>query len=420
MTTWLCGLDDRYTMAAPSCFVTSFRRNLENELPADTEQCPPRALALGLDHVDFLAALAPKPVIVLTKERDYFDVRGGEQGYAQLHALYGWFGAQQQVALFTGPTGHGYSQENRQAMYAWFQRACGRDGAASEPALRVEPDEALWCTPHGQVAPLGSKSIAVFTAERARQLQASRGEPRGDELRRAVQQRLRLDLPNGVPEYRILRPRSGRGFPLPQFTTYAVETELGVQAIVYRLDRETHLARPPQGERPVLLYVSDLSSDDELRHDAWLRELIRGASDREIYTCDVRGCGESQPDTCDEDSFGQPYGSDYFYAIHAIMLDDPYPGQKARDVLQVVRWLEAQGRSDIHLVAQGRGTIPAAIAALLAGNVRAVTLRNAPDSFQQMAESETYDWPLSCLIPGVLELFDLPDVYSELAVDRLR
>lgn len=47
------------TMAAPSCFVTTFRRNLENELPADTEQCPPRALALGLDHEDFVAAMAP-------------------------------------------------------------------------------------------------------------------------------------------------------------------------------------------------------------------------------------------------------------------------------------------------------------------------------------------------------------------------
>ena len=31
----------------------------ENELPADTEQCPPKTLALGLDHSDFLAALAP-------------------------------------------------------------------------------------------------------------------------------------------------------------------------------------------------------------------------------------------------------------------------------------------------------------------------------------------------------------------------
>ena len=61
MTTWLCGVEDRWTMAAPSCFVTEFRRNMENELGADMEQCPPRALALGLDHEDFLAALAPKP-----------------------------------------------------------------------------------------------------------------------------------------------------------------------------------------------------------------------------------------------------------------------------------------------------------------------------------------------------------------------
>ena len=40
MTTWLCGLDDRWTMAAPSCFVTELRRNMENELAADTEQMP--------------------------------------------------------------------------------------------------------------------------------------------------------------------------------------------------------------------------------------------------------------------------------------------------------------------------------------------------------------------------------------------
>ena len=44
MTTWLCGLDDRWTMAAPSCFVTELRRNMENELGADMEQIPPRAL----------------------------------------------------------------------------------------------------------------------------------------------------------------------------------------------------------------------------------------------------------------------------------------------------------------------------------------------------------------------------------------
>src|SRR3954471_2338845 len=81
MTTWLCGLDARWTMAAPGCFITTFRRNLENELPADTEQCPPAALARGLDHSDFLAAMAPRPVIILAKEQDYFDVRGAREAY---------------------------------------------------------------------------------------------------------------------------------------------------------------------------------------------------------------------------------------------------------------------------------------------------------------------------------------------------
>ena len=98
MTTWLCGLDDRWTMAAPSCFVTELRRNMENELAADTEQSPPRALALGLDHEDFLAAMAPKPVIILAKEKDYFDARGNEAAYARLKRLYRLLGAEENVA----------------------------------------------------------------------------------------------------------------------------------------------------------------------------------------------------------------------------------------------------------------------------------------------------------------------------------
>ena len=30
MTTWLCGVEPRWTMGAPSCFVTTLRRNAEN------------------------------------------------------------------------------------------------------------------------------------------------------------------------------------------------------------------------------------------------------------------------------------------------------------------------------------------------------------------------------------------------------
>jgi dienelactone hydrolase len=174
MTTWLCGVEDRWTMAAPSCFVTEFRRNMENELGADMEQCPPRTLALGLDHEDFLAALAPKPIIILAKEKDYFDARGNEAAYHRLKSLYRLLGAEDNIAYFVGPTYHGYSQENREAMYRWFNRCTGISDAKTEPKLVLEKDETLLATSRGQVAELKSKTIYGFTQEKSRALAARR------------------------------------------------------------------------------------------------------------------------------------------------------------------------------------------------------------------------------------------------------
>ena len=132
MSTWLCGVEQRWTMAAPSCFVTTFRRNAENELPADTEQCPPRALALGLDHSDFLAAQAPDPVILLGKEKDYFDARGVEESYRRLKRLYALLGAEDKIATFSGPTYHGYTKRTAGdvSLVQSGDRCFGRPGRA--------------------------------------------------------------------------------------------------------------------------------------------------------------------------------------------------------------------------------------------------------------------------------------------------
>ena len=61
------------------------------------------------------------------------------------------------------------------------------------------------------------------------------------------------------------------------------------------------------------------------------------------------------PNTCGSNTFDEPYGCDYFYAIHSLMLDRPYLGQKTLDVLRVLEWLAAHGYDDVHLVATGWG-----------------------------------------------------------------
>ena len=423
MTTWLCGVESRWTMAAPGCFVTTFRRNLENELPADTEQCPPHALALGLDHADFLACMAPKPVVILAKEKDFFDVRGAEEAYRRLKHLYRLLGAEDGVKLHIGPTGHGYTIENREAMYGWFNKATGASDVRAEPKLAIEKEADLYAAPKGQVSELKSKTVFSFTAQRAQQWNAVRklGAAPAASLADKLTAALKLPKPGGPPDYRIVRPVAGRKYPRPHATAYVLETEKPAVAVVYRLGDEAFYARPPKDDGPAVLYVSHHSADVELRGEPLLAELVKAEPKGAFYACDVRGVGESRPDTCGGPNQAHtPYGSDYFYAIHGIMLDRPYVGQKTFDVLRVLDWLKDVGHKDVHLVAKGWGTIPATFAAVLSPLVTRVTLKNALTSYEDIARSETYAWPLSSFVPGVLASFDLGDCYAALKAKKLR
>ncbi|MBN2328612.1 MAG: prolyl oligopeptidase family serine peptidase [Candidatus Omnitrophica bacterium] len=419
MTTWLCGWESRWSMGAPSCFVTSFLRNAENELPADTEQCPPKALALGLDHEDFIAAMAPKPVILLGKERDYFDVRGLEGAYQRLQHLYGLLGAKENIELFVGPTYHGYSLENREAMYRYFNAITGSSNLRTEPEIVLEDEKDLWCTPNGQVCELQSRTVFSFTQEKSQRLAGQRKGLKGRALADAVRSVLKMPESGGAPEYRILRNMRSRKYPKPEFTTYMVNTEPGIHAFVYRLGDERLYSRPPKDANRTILYISHLSSDSELRDEPLIRELIEAEPGAALFTCDVRGIGETLPNTCDQNFF-DPYGCDYFYAIHSLMLDSPYVGQRTFDALRVIDWLMSNDHNNIHLAAKGWGALPAAFAALLSDAVQQVTLKNALTSYTDIAETEYYQWPLSTLLPDILEQFDLPDCYRELEKKGLR
>jgi hypothetical protein len=192
-----------------------------------------------------------------------------------------------------------------------------------------------------------------------------------------------------------------------------VETDPGVHAIVYRLTREPLLSRPPRDASNAILYVSHRSADDELRGERFIRDLIDANPEGAFYTCDVRGVGDSEPQTTNLLDRGE-YSTDYFYASHAMMLDYPYLGQRTFDVLRVIDWLNGWGHGQVHVAAKGYGALPATFAALLSVHVTQVTLKNALSSYAEIAQATEYTWPLSALPPGVLRSFDLPDCYREL------
>ncbi len=417
LTTLLMANDDRFTMAGPGCYVTTFRRNAENELPADSEQIPPGLLGMGMDVDDLLACHAPKPLILLTQEKDYFDQRGALQVFERLKHLYALLGAPDNVAMVTGPDGHGYGKPLREAMYAFFNRACRRRGSGREPELQIERDEDVWATETGQVADSSPRTVFDFTLDRARTLARRRKPLTGTALQRSLTRLLHLPKREAPPEFRILRPWGGREYPRPHATTYAVETEPNALAIVTMLGDEPHHARPPVG-REATVYVSHESSDAELREDAFARELAGKAA--RFFAVDVRGIGDSRPNTCGQNTYLHPYGSDYFYSSYGILFSEPYIGRRTHDVLSVLDMLSEYGYRRIHLAGCGRGSLPALFAAVLDSRVKQVTLKNCLLSYQELAEDEDYAWPLSSILPNVLKTLDLPDCYRAVARKKLR
>jgi dienelactone hydrolase/pimeloyl-ACP methyl ester carboxylesterase len=406
MTTWLWAMEPRFSMAAPSCFVTSFLANLENELPADCEQYPPGVLGAGLEMADFIIAHAPKPVILLGQKHCFFDRRGLREAYAEVRHVYDTLRAPAgSTRLFIGPESHGFSVHNQEAMVEFFaahtdtrvQRLRRIDALGAESHV----------TPQGNTVAAGATPIYELIATRADQQRQARQRLTRGVLTDSVRHILRLPEPTGTPHYRILRGGTVAGQRLAR---YAVETERHVRAILHkRLTAPAHM-HTLDVESRLSLFLPHVASDEELAGHGLAADLAKGGDP--LYLLDPRGLGESRPD--EEGAFFHPYGMDYLFHGHELLLGGSYLGQRVYDVLRTLDLLVAEGAGKITLYGRGQGALLAAYAALLHRDVASVTLQHAPLSYHAMTQVPLVAWPVAGFPRGVLARFDLPDIYRAL------
>src|SRR5437016_5046630 len=121
-TAYLSTLDDRIQVAAPSCYITSWRRMLESIGPQDAEQVFPMFLKDGLDYPDYIYSVGGKPFLMLTAIRDFFPIGGARATFAEARGVLGKLDLSTSLGMFEYDDGHGYSKPRREAGYRWFTR----------------------------------------------------------------------------------------------------------------------------------------------------------------------------------------------------------------------------------------------------------------------------------------------------------
>jgi dienelactone hydrolase len=409
MSNWLWGAEERLTMAAPSCFVTTFLNNLENELPQDNEQYPPGLVGAGFEMIDIMIARAPKPILLLGQKYDYFDRRGLKAAYEELKRFYAIIGApEENVKLFIGPQGHGYSVHNQETMVDFF--AQHSDQKVVKVSETEVPDKAeLYATPQGDVLAAGAKPIYEMIAEESDRLADKRKPLDAETLKKRLSSILNLPLRKAAPHYRVLRPARVKDQTVAR---YAIETEDNIRAIMKKSMTAPH-SYTLDVEESICLYIPHVSAEDDMISEPMAISL---SDSQPLYALDVRGFGESSP--IDTKQPFQSYGVDYMLHGFGLLLGESYLGRRVHDVLSTMDLLVHEGAKEIHLYGRGQGSLLALFAGLLHENTGAVTLKNTPPSFSSWTHVPLVDWPSANFLRGALKVFDLPDCMEALG-DKL-
>lgn len=410
MSLWMWALDRRIRMVGSSCFVTTFRNNYENEEPQDAEQYPPGLLASGLEMADFLIARAPDPAIVLSQRYCFFDRRGARTAAEEVSRIYRLLGKPDAFEFFLGNNVHGYFPDARTAMRRFFCRH-QNIRPPRNPVADPQPEEVLWATPKGQVMLNGSRTFQDVYGSILDEKIARRKKLNAKQLQSKLRRLLTLPkVSSGEIPYRILPPdHSNKDEPVAR---YAVQTEGRVEAILRKVYPNPNWLRTLDVEKKVTLYVPDFSAALDIAEG---KVLALVGQKEGCYAVDVRGLGESMPverGDLGRDSFLQPYGKDYLFHGFGLMFNESYLGRRVFDLLQTCAFLRQEGASSVRLVGRGNGALLALFAAVLDESLKEVELHEALPSYESVARCVKTNLPASFCLRGVLQHFDLPDLYQ--------
>lgn len=397
-TAYISSLDDRIAVAAPSCFITSWRRLLQTIGPQDAEQCVPGFLSEGLDHADFIHAFAPKPYRMLSAIRDFFSITGARETYAELQSAYQLQGAADRMAMTEADDGHGYSHPRRIASYRWFDKWLkGIDEETPDTPVPPRREEELYVTKSGQVlTEFGGETVTTLNQARVRSFR--RGIPTPAKVRDLIGYADGAGTAAKIKAFGVL---TRKGYEVEKFT-YRSEDGIEIPAVLYR---------PAAAERqriPAVVYANGAGK-------------AAGAANAEalvgqgllVLSIDLRGLGESRNRTLDGGSGWTGYFGDYNSAMTAMLTGHTLTGGRARDIVRAVDVLTARTDVDTaNIYGAGVGVAGVAMlhAAALDPRIRRVALDRTLESYQAVVDARVHQKIAELVIPGVLRHYDLPDL----------
>lgn len=416
LSSYLLCLDNRYAVAAPSCYITTLVHRIATRMAADSEQQFVPMLAAGVDHPELLLPFAPKPLLVCAAIKDFFPIDGARRTVADLRDVYEVMGCPERVALCEADESHGFTKPLREGMVRWFNRWLRGDETPYEEApATIEDDPTLFVTPTGQVLTSLPEALTIHAVVQrdVPPAMACAGQPAA----------MLRELPRllGIDAAAARRPWPRPFSPANRAVPPPMPPGVVAEPVNFRSDFDVDLSgwllRPakPVGD-PVVLLPDDAGCESLLARGqaAW----ALAAAGRTVLTIDPRGVGADRgalPEGVPGRRYYDFYGLEVDLTYTSWMVGHPLLGQRVFDALAAAEWLRRRCGRDVGLHGVGEGGLLALLAGALDASVTAVEVSGCLISWRSLFETEVYGYLPNILVPGILSYGDLPEIAASLA-----
>ncbi len=404
LTSYVMALDDRVACAAPSCYLTTFRRLIETIGPQDAEQNIFNQIGLGLDQPDYVLLRAPRPTLISSTTGDFFDIQGAWDNFRQAKRIFGRLGYAERVDLVEAEGGHGVQPGNLIGITRWMRRwLLDKDDPISLDPIATRPEAELLCTEKGQVLLLpDERSAFTLNAQLDKQLATKRRE--------FWEKTAKAEALTAVRKIAGIRPLAELTPPTMVETGRVDRADYHIDKFVLHNSSGVPLPgltyHPQKPGRDAYLYLHEGGKTADGAPGGPIEKLVMEGS--VVVAIDLRGTGETAAARADA-LFGD--SKSYFLAY---LLGQSIVGLHAEDTLsgaQFVANYKTKTPRKVHLIGVGRAGIAALHAAALEPDLFAsITLRRTLDSWAGIVPQSVPQGQLTSTIHAALQTYDLPDL----------
>jgi len=374
----------------------------------DAEQHLLPAAREGVDLLDILVAMAPRPLLTLVEDQSGdFDEDGRyvRERYRQL-------GAASRFALESARLDADWPRTLRITTVRWFQHSLTqKTGEIAETEAAPEPVETLRQVPIG-------KSIYSIIRVKASGLPPAITDPA--RLRSEIRRMLSLPAAPVALNSREVSSQSLRGYRLSR-VEFLSEPGAYVAARLYRPSSprsECIVFTSGDVTTPVSVNDDDPTQQTRLDDDNPAHQLADKLA-RDGFTvllADVRGLGLTQPLAARRDlrgTYEHLHNSDVALANMAWALGDSLFTIRVRDLLRAIDFASQFGR--VRLAGADMGALWVLFAAAVDQRVTSVAIQRGLASYRMLTDHGRFMQAASQTIPGMLKRFDLPQVAGLIA-----